>query len=268
MKLGGDMPYKIRPLSKRRFFSDEGEKYTKGGSIRCQAVSRNVLKKRLAEDPNFDSRTLWPEYQCGNAARPGYYVCWLHGAGKKGGPVGGKVAKQVKDIGGYVKGTLADKYAVLVSDPEIYDQRKQVAILLARNAELLEDTTSAGLGSSERVDKLKEANSKLAAGDISDAGLLIREVLDSLDNEKHTWDEIRRNTETIKNLTKTEIDRQKEMRLMLSADQVMNKFEAFTDTVIGAIEKFVDDPKVQEKIYRQVVGAGRAFIGTSTVEPK
>lgn len=251
--------------AKQRFIEGKGQRFCKHGGIRCHSVSKTRLKRLREEknDPTITADEAWPELQCHYGARPGYYVCYYHGAGKVGGPVPGvRPMQQAKDISKYLKNDLADKYRTAVSDPEIFNQRQNVALLSARNAELVENIAISGLSDVNRLKQMRNGLKKIEEGDPKEGARLIRQALAGIDDSKSAWEEIRKNTSVIKDLTNAEINRQKEMRLTLTAEQVMAKFEEFSNALIDAVEKNVHDEEILKAVYSHIVGAARGVIGT------
>jgi len=247
---------KARPgTPKRRFIEGKGVRFLKNGKMRCHAMSwRKVKKKAESENRRLTEEDVWPDCQCGKAAVPGRYVCRVHGGASR--------YNMNKSITSYVKGNLADKVLFALQDPEILDQRKNMALLEARNAQLLEELTAGGLTQYEHLQALYKGLSKIEGGSVRDGVDLIRGTLDSLKETKAAWDELRQNMRTIKDLQQAEVKRQKEMRLTLTAEQVMAKFERLVDAVLEGVEKNVKDPEIIEGVYQHVSGALRESIGT------
>jgi hypothetical protein len=260
------MPYKYASLPQRRFVAGTGVRYMADGkTIRCHAVSRNKLNKLRKENPELRSKDVWPELQCNRAARPGFYVCLYHGAGRVGGPMPGSrkmVVKEARDISSFVSRGIADKYRVFVSDPEIFSQRQNIALLYARNAEILSDPAGDLTGDKARK-ALHKGLDMIEAGDPNGGSKAIREVLEKIDSAKETWAEFRQNADTIKNLTNAEVNRAKEMRLTLTSEQVLGMIDRLLNVVVDAIEKNIIDPKVQGPLISTIVGGARGIIGTS-----
>lgn len=254
------MGYKYPSVGMRRFMAGTGQRYTKSGKVRCQAVATFAAYKggRLYQN----AEELWPEYQCGRAARPGYYVCWRHGAGKRNGPGPGVKAKvQATDISHHISKAIADKYVAFVEDPELFSQRKNVALLMSRNLQILEDPKLDLTGKQAR-NRLHKGLSLIRSGDVTAGVKIIQETLDGLDAASDTWKEFRDNAESIKNLTNAEINRAKEMRLTLTSEQVLSMIDRLLNVVTTAIEANVHDMVVQGRLMRTIVGETRGLIGT------
>lgn len=254
------MPYKYKSVGMRRFMAGTGQRYTKSGKVRCQAVA--TFKAYISGRLYQNAEELWPEYQCGRAARPGYYVCWRHGAGKRNGPGPGVKAKvQATDISHHISKSIADKYVAFVEDPELFSQRKNVALLMARELQILENPELDLTGKQAR-NRLHRGLSLIKSGDVAAGSRVIEETLNGLDAASATWKEFRENAETIKNLTNAEINRAKEMRLTLTSEQVLGMIDRLLNVVTAAIEANVHDTAVQGKLMRTIVGETRGLIGT------
>lgn len=166
----------------------------------------------------------------------------------------------------YIKGELAYKYQTAISDPELLNQRRNISVLEARNAELLEDLSAAGLTQKNMLSALQDGALMIQAGDVRKGAALILEIVSALEQQKAGWDEIRKNALVIKDLTNAEMNRQKEMRLTLTAEQVIAKFEQFTNLVMEALEKNVKDARVIEGVYSYILRASRDTFGTAGLQ--
>lgn len=262
------MPYKYQSKPQRRFIAGTGERYissTRKNVIRCHAISPNklFLLRAYTGNPDITPDQAWPECQCGFPARPGYYVCWLHGAGKKGGPVPGrKIMLQAQNITKYIGKDLADKYRMFAEDPELFNMRQNAALLSARNAELLETATASGLNNDKLLKLLDEAIDLLESGDPQSALKLLNKISATARGTKEAWNEIRSNATVIKDLTNTDLNRVKEMRLWITAEQLMSTVDRLTNAFVEAVTREVIDEKVKGNIMRTVVGTVRDTLGS------
>lgn len=250
-----------KPISERRFLKGIGERFLKNGKIRCQAVTRGAMRSIRAEQgPDVRAKDFFPEYQCHRPAVAGMYVCKYHGGGSTGDAR--TLMSQVRNITKYLNKNLADKYLESFSDDQLFNQRTNVSLVNARNMQLLEDMQAGGLTTTERLKALRKGLKLLDEGEVVAGAATIRNVVESLTEEKSAWDEIRKNVEVIKDLSNAEMTRRKEMRQYLTAEQVVAKLDEFTNRVLDAIEKQVDNPQIIEGIYREIVGAAHGAIGT------
>lgn len=247
---------KAKPdTAKRRFLDGTGERFTGDGRIRCHAVSMYKLRQKAGpENRRLTDEEIWPDCQCRLAATPGVYVCRFHGGHHK--------HRKQDDMNSYVKTNLADRVLLALQDPEILDQRKNIALLEARNSQLLEQLESGGLTQYDSLQALRRGVNKIKAGDVADGVSSITATLDALADTKASWDELRTNMRTIQGLQQAEVKRQKEMRLTLTAEQVMAKFEQLVQGVLAAVEKNVSDPKIIEGVWQDVTTQYRKSIGT------
>jgi len=259
------MPYKYKSLGKRRFMAGTGVRFLDDGRVRCQAVRRSVSKRMRRENPELKTKDLWPEYQCRLPARNGYYVCRWHGAGWEGGPGPGRPDIVTKKKTDYIKGDLADKYKTFVEDPDLYDMRHTASLMQARNAELLENLSEGALSHPKKVESLRKGLQYIQAGDTVLGAKIIEEVIDSVDNERLAWDEIRKNNTVFKDVTNAEINRVKEMRLALNSEQVFSLIERLADLFVKAVTEQVDLPKdTQQKLLSIISGGVHDIMGTGS----
>lgn len=254
---------KVQGYAKKRFLAGTGTRYMKSGKVRCHGVARHKIRtiRERENNPDLTPDECWPEAQCGLSALRGHYLCNHHLTN----PGGRKVADQAHDVFRFLKGDIADKYRIAVNDPELFDQRKNVALLSARNAELFEDINAAGLSMRGRVDALHKVMSLIDKGEVTQARTELGYVLDALTKDTRGWDEIRKNMTAIKDLSNAEMTRQKEMRQSITTIQAVAMMEKFTSRILAAVEKYVEDDFILEGIYKEVVNAGRDAAGTPRI---
>lgn len=256
-----------RNKAQRRFIEGKGQRYTGGGKIRCQAVGRTKLRRMRAErnNPDLKSDDVWPEGQCVFAARPGYYVCRYHGGGKVGGAAPGRPKEKMEEKGltKYIKKSLGQMYQEYAADPTLFDQRQNAALLSARNAELLQDLASSAMVDANNFKTLVKATDEIKSGNVTKGVALLDGLIAKVSKEREAWNEIRQNISAVKDLTNAEMSRLKEMRHMLTADQVISKFDRFADVVLRAVDQYVDDPEARKNILKMLTGGTRDFIGST-----
>lgn len=258
------MPYKYKSIGKRRFMAGTGVRFLPDGRVRCQAVRRSVSKRLKRENPEIKTKDLFPEYQCRLPARNGYYVCRWHGAGWDGGPGPGRQDKLARKKTDYIKDDLADKYRTFSEDPELFNMRHTASLMQARNAELLEDLAEGSLSHPKKIDSLRRGL-LLAKGGDTEGFKIIESVIDSLDNERLAWEEIRKNSTVFKDVTNAEINRVKEMRLALNSEQVFSLIERLADLMVKAVTEQVDLPQpTQQKLLSIISGGVHDIIGTGS----
>jgi hypothetical protein len=257
-----------RHLYELRFKQGKGVRFTKTGRVRCQAVSKGKVR-RLQEALGrvLAKEEKWPACQCGNTASLGKYACHRHYHGTNTSSLAhARRMTEMASLSDYIKGELAYKYQTAISDPELLNQRRNISVLEARNAELLEDLSAAGLTQKDKLAALRKAMHMIQSGDVREGAELALEIVGDLERQKEGWDEIRKNAAVIKDLTNAEMNRQKEMRLTLTAEQVIAKFEQFTNLVMEALEKNVKDARVIEGVYSYILRASRDTFGTAGLQ--
>jgi len=259
---------RVKGVAERRFLANAGQRWYRGHepTVRCHAISRRKKFYALQKyGLDVDLEAIFPEIQCGRAARPGSYVCYRHGAGKKGGPSGGRPPKNMsgKGLAHYMRYELGEKWAKFASDPDIFAQREQVALLKARQAELLEDLKNGGTISRSAASIIRKGLSMVERGDVRNGCELIREGLDRHDNEKEAWRELKEMSETILKLSNAEINRVKEMRLAMSQDQVFGLIDRLFELMVNTVEVQISNPEERVKVLKVLDGGIRDIIGTN-----
>lgn len=169
---------------------------------------------------------------------------------------------QAQNITKYIGKDLADKYRMFAEDPELFNMRQNAALLSARNAELLETATASGLNNDKLLKLLDEAIDLLESGDPQSALKLLNKISATARGTKEAWNEIRSNATVIKDLTNTDLNRVKEMRLWITAEQLMSTVDRLTNAFVEAVTREVIDEKVKGNIMRTVVGTVRDTLGS------
>jgi hypothetical protein len=256
----------MKAISKQRFIEGSGQRYLKDGkTIRCQAISR-AKAKRLRQGKHRDeipASAFWPMLQCHRKARSGYYVCPIHGGGRVSAP-GPHPNRQLKNIGQFLNTNLAEKYLVFYNDPELFSQRNNIALLNARNAELMEQLDEENITSPKIIKKLWKGIDAINAGDIIGGTRQLETALENLNKLNQSWNEFRQNTQTIKDLTNAEINRVKEMRLALTSEQVLSIIDRLLNLVTDTIENNVHDTALQTLLFGIILGGTRELIGSGS----
>lgn len=252
-----------RPYTLKRFLSGKGERFTESGRIRCQAVSRTrlkIIRKKLGK--KVTPNRVFRDVQCKKTAVPGYYMCYFHLRRYKERYEYKGIEEMKNDVTKFLTANMADKFNMAHTDTELFNQRQNIALLTARNYELLEDGKSSALSNRENLKALQKAVQQIRDGDVQASCRTIENVVNSLTSKKEAWDEFRKNAETIKDLSNAEMNRRKEMRLYLTNEQVMTKMNEFMEKMMNAVEKTVDDPQIIDGVYTQVMGVYRESVGT------
>ena len=259
---------RITSKAQERFINNEGQRWYRGheGIVRCHAKRRSykkILLEKYGPDVDFDDH--FAEIQCGLPARPGYYVCHWHGMGKKNGPPGGRPPLDMGDykgLGKFMRKDLADKFAEFESDPELFNQRASVAVLTARIAELLETLQKGALPGKKALDVIHDGLALVESGEIQRGVELIRKGLSQSASEKAAWSEIQSYMGTIKDLSNAEINRQKEMRLSLTQDQVFSLLDRMLNLIVDTISTQVEDKDLAVKLLQIIRGGVNGIIGS------
>jgi hypothetical protein len=261
---------------KQRFIDGSGVRFMSDGvTVRCHAVKTSKVKEAKRNGTYTSSTDMWPEHQCGFPARPGYFVCRFHGAGNRGGPAPGRryTKNMPKVATDYIKGDLADKYRTFVEDDELFNMRHNTALLSARNAQLSENLAEGALSFPRNIKGLYDALELLEGGDYVSGIAKLKAVIKVVQDGSMAWEEIRKNTLVIKDLTKAEIDRSKEMRLFLNQEQVLGIIDRLCSLITDTVLKQVSSPIEQNSVLRIITGGvhdivgsgGRALIESPTV---
>lgn len=246
-------------LARRRFLKGEGVRYLKNGKVRCHAVSRGKLQALRQLHPELEAKDAWPIAQCGLPALPGQYVCHYHSVGNAPAR---SMERFMAKPSEYMAGDLLEKYVSFKADPELLDQRHNIALLSARNAELLQDIAHQSTLSKNQLRIIDDAIKDISHGNIDEGLEKLKKVRFEAEQEREVWDEIRKNTDSIKNLSKTEIDRVKEMRLSISQDQMMRIIDSLSNGFLRAVETADIEPSAKKMILKQAVTHTQSVLGT------
>lgn len=226
-------------ISERRFREGKGVHYLKNGSIRCHAISKTKVRAWRLEhnDEETPTQELWPDCQCGRAALPGLFLCKYHGGLTR--KAGNKNPKSILDV---VPVDLRNKLKTLFDSPDYISRKQDILLLKARQWELLENLNST-LGGQDAWELVHDAIEQLRSGEVDVAETLLEQATDSIRQEKEIWDEVYRAETIIKDLTTAEVKNAKELRSMVTAEQVMALVSKIYDTIAESLEKYIEDPK-------------------------
>jgi hypothetical protein len=244
--------------SEQRFRSKEGVQYIKSsGRVRCQAVSNSRARKWREEFDDYDTHTadLWPECQCPNPAVDGMFVCKYHGGmtpKKKNAP------RSLLDV---MPVDLAEKFSVLYNNPDYISRKDDILLLQARQWTLIERLEQE-TGSQEAWDDIHEALVCLNRGDEPSAKFLIEKALESKKAEDKIWDEVRKNSSIIKDLTNTQVRSAKELQAMATAEQVNSLIANIITVIIAGANKYIDDDRHRSTFLSTVSTEVQRFTNT------
>ena len=241
-------------VTEKRWREKSGQQYLADGiSVRCQAISKGQARKWRLENDDYETPTdeLWPECQCTHGALPGAFVCFWHG-GKS------KLAQKARGIVDVVPYDLGEKIKILLDDPYYISRREDIALLRARQYELLESLQET-LGSEEAWGTVDDALYELMRGNDEIAAEMLKKALQSTKDTKHVWDEMYKLENVLKDMTGTEVKTAKEMRTMATAEQVGRLMSRMYDILMYGAEKYIDNKQQQtaflQYVARELTGA-------------
>lgn len=229
-------------IGERRFNEGSGVRFMLDGkTIRCQGVSKTRLRKLREERGDWDSpaEDFWPEAQCGKPAEPGSFVCKYHG---------GQSPRRVpRDVMELVPINLREKLEVVLDNPSYLDRSSDIYLLEARKWELLE-RLSEHPGRQEAWGMVSEAYHELMRGNLLEAESLISEALKHSDAEKEIWQEIVGLAGSQQTIASTQVKVMKELKLMITMEQVMYLISVVQRALKEATERYIDDAHVREAV--------------------
>lgn len=205
-------------VSEKRFREGLGQRYmvSAPNRIRCQSVSKTKLREERVKqgNPNLQSDDVWPNCQCTQAAIEGTYLCKFHG--------GKSITIQKQTVAESMPVDLYEKFKQFEQNrSQLANRLNEIGQLLARNAQLFESLEDLVIGE-EGYYAIGEARDALRNGDMVRSSLLIDMALEGYRKEKEVWDEMRKNTQLINQLTNTQFNIEKELKLMTTLDQMKN----------------------------------------------
>lgn len=229
------LPDEMYPRAKELFepFVADGE------TPRCQSSSRQrarVLGQRV-EDGHEPTDEDLKALQCHYSAQKGFPVCGVHGAGfavrgKRGGrPIEhGRYSKHMKNWG------LREKQEEALNDPDLMVMRHEMALIVARISQILDNWTDNPPDMDELGDVVTSVGQALQAGEMDVAQqeyLRLVEVFSAGKGQWAVWREIRQLIEQQRKLQIAEMNRLEKLQQFITANQLMT----FTHTVLDIIKK-------------------------------
>lgn len=240
-----------KPITEQRFRDASGERFLKNGNLRCHAVSKTRVRQWRLEHDDWKTPTedLWPECQCTRPALPGMFTCHFHGGRTPRRETPPKTVFDVMPV------DLREKLQALMDSNEYISRREDILLIKARQWQLLEEL-SLSAGSEEAWEMVADALETLRQGNDAEAVALLEQATEKVHREEEIWKEIYKSEEVIKDLTNTEMRTAKELRLMVTADQVMalvnNIFGAISDGVVKCIGNTDDQTRFLHYIGREL----------------
>lgn len=250
--------------SEIRFREGLGEKYQRDRiTIRCQAVSKNSLRKLRIErgDLELTSDEVWPEGQCVRSAEPGTYLCKYHGGSTVAIEKRGNYAMM-----GALPVDMQEKIKILQQNPDYINREMQIWEVLAMNAQLYERMDEeAGGGGPDTFERILDGLQMIEGGNIPAGITGIRKAVLSEKGQRELRDEIRINMNLLKELTKVQVSTAKELKTMATTDQVMALVEGVVDDFITIVKDVVGDKTIADRLIDRFVRAVRLRLNARIV---
>lgn len=207
----------------RRFREGKGQRRLTSDPTRtrCQGCSKLKLRKARLErgDPDLDCDDVWPEAQCSKGALEGAYGCRRH-AGKSAA----QIQSGMVDI---VPVDLAERLQMFHrNSDEILNRTHEIALHLARKAELLESLDDLVLGEEAWL-AVKEAVALIRSQDYNEALSILEIALADTRKEKEVWDEARKIDDLIGRMTTIHFTVMEKLQAMMTIDQTRAMLEGF-----------------------------------------
>lgn len=101
---------------------------------------------------------------------------------------------------------------------------------------------------------VRKAAEALGSGEIAQAKAMLQDALENQDDTNRLWDEYHRATGTIKDLRGTEVKVAKELRLMVTAEQVTALLQGIYSALVFGTDKYIHDPRQQSEFLRYITG--------------
>ena len=213
------------------------EPLTKTGRPRCQAFGKTQLRLLRETTPETDwTAEMLAATQCKLVCRPGFSVCWRHGAGKKDSRPGGRPP----ETGRFSKAmpiALRERYEDAVADPHLLSLREDSALMIARISQILEEWVDQPPAIDEVGDAIIQLGCALQAQDWEAAVDAFRDAEAAVNTSKgqwQAWREIVRLTEQRRKLVSSEITTLQTMNQMLTVQQAMTLLTAVADIILRA----------------------------------
>jgi hypothetical protein len=233
--------------TEQRFKAETGQRFLLNGEIRCQALSKSQVSKWRVEHDDWLTPTdeLWPECQCTKRAEPGKFVCYFHG--------GLTPRKEpIKSIFDVLPVDLGEKVRHLLGDPAYISRQEDIAVLRARQWDLLEKLQRAD--SDEAWGNVTEALYELQHGHEDLAANLLKDALTSSEDGKRLWQEYYEVEKILNAVTATEVKTAKELQSMATAEQVGRLINRIFEILTTGSDKYIDDTRARADFIRYIVG--------------
>lgn len=250
-------------IAEKRFREGLGKKYQRDGiTIRCQAVSKDKMRKLRVERGNLELTPdeAWPEAQCVRTAEPGAFVCHFHGGDSVSIDKRGRLL-------GVLPIDLQEKVRILQANPDYINREMQIWEILGMNAQLYEKMEGLG-GGPDSFEKILDGLSMIEGGQIAKGVEGIREIVLSEKSQRELRDELRTNMNLLSGLTKVQVSTAKELKTMATTDQVMNLVEGVVDDFISIVKDLITDRTLADRLVDRFVRSVRLRLNAKIATPE
>lgn len=244
--------------TEQRWLDGLGQRHTKDGRVRCQAVTKHYLRnvREQTGNPDLTSDDVWPEGQCKWSAEPGMYACQLHG--------GRSLSTRKPRVSDAMPLELREAMEVLIEDPDYISRADEINQIRARNVQLYMRLNEEIGGGQESWEEVLTALRLLLAGEVVEATDCLKKAVDFSRREQEIWDEIRENSLLIDRLTNTQVKSAKILQTMMTVEQVTGTVDRLLDSVVRNTELYIEDETTRKAFlsaiirdYDQSTGASR-----------
>jgi hypothetical protein len=229
----------------RRFREGRGQRYMRDGvSPRCHKVSYTKLKAiRVRENrPDLTADEAWPEAQCSRPAVPGYLLCHHHLRGLA------KQKMKPKDMLDWLPVDMQEKMRIIMENPQVLSRQFEMHQLIARILVLYDKLNNKEALGRRSLSHLREGLKMIHNGEVVKGADLIEEIIESRTVERETYDEIYQAMSLLKDMTRVEVSSMKDLKLMLSYDQMVAGLLGVADALSAALKEYVSDERTRELV--------------------
>lgn len=217
-----------------------------GITVRCQAVAKSKLERLREEsgNPNLTPDEAWPMAQCEHAAVPGKLVC-----GGRGGHGGGSMSVPTYSMVDFMPADMKAMMQEVIKNPQLLSRRFEIAQLISRIMVLYDRLNkNESLGGSFTLLTLQEAVRQIEDGEVKNGLVKLKEIVESRTIERETYNDIFTAMSLLKDMTKTEMGSIKEMKQIVTLDQMIALVSGIADTLTQALEKYVNDEHTRQLV--------------------
>ena len=217
-------------------------------TVRCQGTSKNQVRRWREENHDYETPTedLWPDCQCTRGAVPGAFACkWHGGITKSKNP-----PRSMLDV---LPIDLAGKFKTLVDNPSYISRRDEIALIQARNWELMEELDQE-TGSEESWGMVTEALVQIKRGNHIVAHEILENALKGIHKQTSIWQEIRANSLVLKDLTNTQIRTAEKLQAMATVEQVSALIKNILGAITDGAAKYIDDKGARNQFLLDIAG--------------